>query len=181
MSLRYALLGALSLRPMSGYDLKKFFHRNVGLFWNASIGQIYSHLHRLEDEGLLSQEGIIQDGRPNKKVYSLTEQGQQELTVWLSDPMQIPDYKDGFQLRFFFADHIEPDKIREHLLGMRDYLRPRQEHLSRILAGEVPAISPITRQAATYGHRYYQVYLDWIEETLGKLDNGELTPHLPTS
>ena len=47
-------LGALTLRPMSGYDLRQFFSENLAFFWSESFGQIYPMLHALEAEGLVA-------------------------------------------------------------------------------------------------------------------------------
>jgi DNA-binding PadR family transcriptional regulator len=176
MSLRYAILGMLSLGSMSGYDMKKFFRRNVGLFWNANFSQVYSQLHRLEREGLVRKTSVIQDGVPNKKVYTLTPEGQQELKEWLSGPLGTPDYRDEFQLKFFFSHLLDEETIRAHLLELHEFIQGRLESLEKVTSGHKRALSPITLQGARYGVHYYKAYLDWIAETLGLLDKGELTP-----
>jgi DNA-binding PadR family transcriptional regulator len=166
----------LSLDSMSGYDMKKFFRRNVGLFWNANFSQVYSQLHRLEKEGLVKKTSIIQVGIPNKKVYSLTAKGLEELKSWLAGPLGVPDYRDEFQLRFFFSHHLEEDKLREHLLELRDFIQGRLASLEKVTSGHKRAISRLTLQGARYGVHYYQAYLDWIDETLALLDKGQLLP-----
>ena len=174
MSLRYAILGMLSLGAMSGYDMKKFFRRNVGLFWNANFSQVYSQLHRLEREGLVVKTSVIQDGVPNKKVYSLTPKGQVELKEWLAGSLGTPDYRDEFQLKFFFSHLLEEDKLRAHLLEHGAFIQGRLESLEKVTSGHKRALTPITLQAARYGVHYYRSYLDWIQETLDLLDRGEL-------
>jgi len=44
---RYALLGMLSLQPMSGYDLKKFTEWGTANFWQENYAQIYPMLRQL--------------------------------------------------------------------------------------------------------------------------------------
>ena len=46
---RYALLGMLSLQPMSGYDLKKFTEESTANFWQENYAQIYPILRQLTD------------------------------------------------------------------------------------------------------------------------------------
>ncbi|MDP2662174.1 MAG: PadR family transcriptional regulator [Dehalococcoidia bacterium] len=172
--MRYAILGMLSLGSMSGYDMKKFFGRNVGLFWNANFSQVYSQLHRLELEGLVKKTSVMQDGVPNKKVYTLTPLGEEELRGWLVGSLGTPDYRDEFQLKFFFSHLLDEEKMREHLLELADFIRGRLESLEKVTTGHKRALSPITLQGARYGVHYYRAYLDWIQETLNLLDSGEL-------
>lgn len=174
MSLRYAILGMLSLGSMSGYDMKKFFKRNVGLFWNANFSQVYSQLHRLEREGLVRKTSVIQDGVPNKKMYTLTPQGQEELKAWLAGSLGTPDYRDEFQLKFFFSHLLDGEALRAHLLELQEFIRGRMASLEKVTSGHKRALSPITLQAARYGVHYYRSYLDWIQETLDMLNRGEL-------
>lgn len=174
MSLRYAILGMLSLGSMSGYDMKKFFRRNVGLFWNANFSQVYSQLHRLEREGLVKKTSVIQDGVPNKKVYTLTPQGQDELRTWLGGSLGTPDYRDEFQLKFFFSHLLDEERLREHLVELEGFIRGRLESLEKVTTGHKRALSPITLQGARYGVHYYRAYLDWIAETLDLLNRGDL-------
>lgn len=176
MSLRYAILGMLSHGSMSGYDMKKFFRRNVGLFWNANFSQVYSQLHRLEREGLVKRTSVIQDGVPNKKVYTLTTPGQEELRGWLAGSLGTPDYRDEFQLKFFFSHLLDQEKLREHLLELRAFIQGRLESLEKVTSGHRRALSPLTLQGARYGVHYYRAYLDWIQETLDLLEKGELLP-----
>jgi len=174
LSLRYAILGMLSLGSMSGYDMKKFFGRNVGLFWNANFSQVYSQLHRLELDGLVKKTSVIQDGVPNKKVYTLTPLGEEELRGWLAGSLGTPDYRDEFQLKFFFSHLLDEDRMREHLLELADFIRGRLESLEKVTTGHKRALSPITLQGARYGVHYYRAYLDWIQETLDLVNSGEL-------
>lgn len=176
MSLRYAILGMLSLSSMSGYDMKKFFRRNVGLFWNANFSQVYSQLHRLEHEGLVKKTSVIQDGVPNKNVYTLTPKGQEELETWLAGSLGTPDYRDEFQLKFFFSHLLEQDKLREHLQELGAFIQTRLASMEKVTSGHKRALSSIHLQAARYGVHYYRGYLDWIQETLDLLDKGELAP-----
>jgi PadR family transcriptional regulator AphA len=76
---QYAVLGALSMRPMSGYDIKKTFEQSIGSFWSESYGQIYPILRSLVAEGLATSRVEKQPGGPDRRVYALTEAGREEL------------------------------------------------------------------------------------------------------
>ena len=83
---RFAVLGILSYGPMSGYDIKKFYEKNVAGFWSESYGQIYPILKRLATEGLATRSVHKQEGKPDRHIYALTEKGRQELQQWLVEP-----------------------------------------------------------------------------------------------
>ena len=71
----YALLGLLSLMPMSGYDMKAFISTSIGFFWHESYGQIYPALRRLHENGLVEREVEAQNGKPDRHLYTVTEAG----------------------------------------------------------------------------------------------------------
>lgn len=174
MSLKFALLGILSIRPMSGYDIKKFFDQSVGLIWNATHSQIYVQLDQLKDEELVEKRSIIQEGRPNKNLYRATEKGFRELRRWLGEPINAPDYKDEFMLRFFFSDFLDREILKGHLHKAQELMTSRREALEKVASRKVPPMSNITLHAARLGQSYYQMYLDWIEEGLRLLEEGQL-------
>jgi DNA-binding PadR family transcriptional regulator len=65
--------------PQTGYDLSKEFDEKVSCYWQATSQQIYRELARMEAQGWVAMTVIPQSGRPDKKLYALTELGQQEL------------------------------------------------------------------------------------------------------
>ncbi len=70
-SVAHSLLGILSLRAMSGYDIRKFVRENIGYFWKESYGQIYPMLKRMAAEGLVDVRVERNSGKPDRQVYSL--------------------------------------------------------------------------------------------------------------
>lgn len=73
MSLEYAILGFLQYKPIFGYDMKKMFDASIKHFWSADQSQIYRALNKLTNEGLIDIKLIIQDNKPNSKIYNVTE------------------------------------------------------------------------------------------------------------
>lgn len=184
MSLTHALLGALSIRPSTGYDIKKLFDRTVGLVWNADHSQIYVQLGRMEKQGLIRKESITQEGKPNKNVYTVTEGGLKELRHWLCEPPELPDSKDLFMLRFFLFDQVEDSVVRQYLIEGRRLVQERLAGIEKeearatklLRQGEHEKVSMFRLRAAALGQYYYKSYLLWIEETLSMLESGQLRP-----
>src|SRR5712691_1371822 len=79
LSLTHALLGVLTARPMSGYDLLRFVDGSVGSVWSASHSQIYPELRRMDERGLLTADVEIRGTKLQKRVYSVTDAGLDEL------------------------------------------------------------------------------------------------------
>ena len=86
MALEHAILVSLAERSASGYDLARRFDASIGYFWPASHQQIYKVLARMESDKLVEADLVTQDGRPDKKVYAITDDGRAELRDWLAKP-----------------------------------------------------------------------------------------------
>ena len=85
--LKYLLLALLAKAPHHGYELKSSFENLLGGTWMLNIGQVYTTLSRLEDDGLIEPTVVEQDLLPDRKVYNLTELGEKELHRWLDEPV----------------------------------------------------------------------------------------------
>jgi DNA-binding PadR family transcriptional regulator len=88
--LRYVLLALLARARRHGYELKSAFEELLGGTWPLNIGQVYTALGKLEDDGLVECEVVPQDNVPDRKVYGLTERGEKELARWLDEPVPAP-------------------------------------------------------------------------------------------
>ena len=85
MSLKHGLLGLLTIRQSSGYDLSKLFQESLSFFWVANQSQIYRELDKMEQLGWVVSSKVEQDARPNKRVYGITQEGDKELIRWLKE------------------------------------------------------------------------------------------------
>jgi len=119
MELKHAILGLLSIRSASGYDLARAFASSVAHFWHADRSQIYRTLDRLSGAGAITTEVVRQDGKPDRKVHSLTDAGRAELTDWLSSPVEEDLPKEPFLARLFFAALIGREGV-ERMLDERE-------------------------------------------------------------
>lgn len=119
--LKYALLGLLQYNPTTGYDLKQFMDTSTSNFWHAKLSQIYITLKALEKDGLVTSDVQEQTNRPDRRVYTLTEQGTQELDNWLRDTnVELPQLKDPFLLKLFFCARLGNDNLLTQLKLQRD-------------------------------------------------------------
>ena len=87
MTLPHAILVSLCEQSGSGYELAHRFDRSIGYFWSASHQQIYRTLRTMEDDGWVTAKAVIQRGRPDKKVYTVSATGRAELARWIAAPL----------------------------------------------------------------------------------------------
>jgi len=110
MTLEHAILGFLSYRPFSGYDLKKMFDNSVRHFWYADQSQIYRTLSRLEDKGLVVKETIHQEDRPDRKEYQILPAGRDELLRWLQSTVSSGQAHSAPLVQVFFAGKLSDEQ-----------------------------------------------------------------------
>jgi PadR family transcriptional regulator AphA len=125
MSLTHALLGVLSAGPMSGYDLLRQFRGSAGWLWSASNGQLYPELRRMEDQGLIRGDIDIRGRKLEKRIYSITEAGADELLRWVEEPFDTRTSRDAVSLKATFLDMGDNTAAREHFAAHRDAMQKR--------------------------------------------------------
>jgi DNA-binding PadR family transcriptional regulator len=78
---------AVCERSGSGYELARRFDRSIGYFWAATHQQIYRTLKAMADDGLVCVTPVAQQGRLDKKVYTVSDAGRAELARWIAEPL----------------------------------------------------------------------------------------------
>lgn len=172
----YAILGILSTGPKSGYDVKQAIESTIGHFWNESYGQIYPILKRLTQEGFATRTHIEQEGRPDRYVYTITEEGLATLRAWLETPVERPPERIEILLRFVFGSHTSPDVHIWQLEHYRELYRQDQTLIEGAL--QYFATQDSTRPevaywkiAIEYGRLNSEAMIRWCDEALAVLHN----------
>jgi len=111
----YGILGILSKEPMTGYDINKRVKTRMDSFWDISYGQIYPTLRMLEKEGHITKKVEINENRPNRKVYSITEKGIKKLKKWLLKPAEPESVKIETLLKVAFGEQAPKNVIIKHI------------------------------------------------------------------
>ena len=111
MDVKTVCLGMLTDGPASGYDLKKQFESTFSHFFAAGYGSIYPALSSLAAQGLVSCEEIPQQGKPDRKVYEITDQGRAFLCEALRNPSPCHKIRSEFLATMCFAHLMRPEDI----------------------------------------------------------------------
>lgn len=135
MSLPYAVLGILTYSPMTGYNLGKIFNESINYAWTASLSQIYRELDALAKKGYVTSSIEQQDDRPDKKIYSITEEGNAAFLQWLTDfPESFSTPKrDEFTLRLFFGSKVGNE---EAINQLKRYIEMRENFKNSMAEGK---------------------------------------------
>lgn len=172
MALEHAILVSLSERSGSGYELARRFEKSIGFFWAASHQQIYRVLKRMDEQGWVSVEEVPQDGRPDKKVYRVSPDGEGELARWLAEPGEPTVLRDDLAV-----------KVRGASLGdagavLAEVVRHRDQHAERLAAFQVFEKRDFPDPAGLSGrdlHQYLvlrggirgaQMLVEWCDELI---------------
>lgn len=169
MSLSHAILGILHLHPMSGYDLKtQYFDGSIAHFWHADQAQIYRTLDKLEALHLVHSELVIQENRPNRKVYHLTDAGRDEFRQWQLSVQPLPSVREPFLIQLFMANELPNSEI---LRLIAEQIAQHQKRLAAYQAIPLPALedpqidrwTALQRLTLEMGLASEAMYLQWLE------------------
>ena len=169
------LLGLLTIEPMSGYDLGLTIRASVGHFWNESYGQIYPNLRKLANDGFVSCKTERQNGKPDRRIYSITKKGRERLTEWLAVPPQPEIPRNEMLLKLFFGEQVATQILIGYVERMAEECRAQLELLERGEREEIDKNqhypgAPYWRMAVHFGQIEMKAHLRWAEETLTELN-----------
>ncbi|HEY2507332.1 MAG TPA: PadR family transcriptional regulator [Streptosporangiaceae bacterium] len=159
--MRMPLLALLAKEPAHGYELRGQLEQIFGQAYPApNIGQIYVTLQRLERDGLVHSQDVVQSTRPNKRVYELTDAGREVLLRWLDRTSDGARVRDEFFMKLTLGA----------LSGSADQLglinRQRRHYLAQMRGlAELAASADrrIPRLLIEGAMLHLQADLDWLQ------------------
>jgi len=105
------ILGMLMKNTLSGYDMKQNFEQLFSFFYDASYGTIYPTLSKMEAAGYITKEVVVQEGKPNKNMYSITEHGVKVFQAYLSSSLEADLLRSDLLMRLYFGEFTDKDTI----------------------------------------------------------------------
>lgn len=184
--LKIVILGFLSYRPQTGYELKQNIDHSTKYFWDAKQSQIYRTLKQLEQDGLVVSTIEPQEDRPDRRVYTITGNGMTEFQQWLSAPIMEPQYlRDSLLVKVFFSAYNTKEDILTQLRLQRNLAH--QEYVR--LTGEIKegmnenrANLPTSKlfdntfmlweEVRKFGEMYYETLETWLNQTIQSVEEN---------
>jgi DNA-binding PadR family transcriptional regulator len=164
-----AVLGALSVEPMSGYALRNAIQEVLGHFWSESFGQIYPTLKRLQQEGLVERRG------GDESPFTVTPAGLDRLRERLSESIQDAPPRNGLMLRLFFGRHLGPTACRALIEDARSDAEARLDDFAAIRReiaadGDATPDQPFFLLTVAAGEHAARATIAWADEALDTID-----------
>jgi PadR family transcriptional regulator AphA len=173
MDVKTLCLGLLSIHEACGYDLKKEFESIFKHFYSAGYGSIYPALADLAENGLVSCREIPQDGKPDRKIYSITEAGRKAFDNALRNTNPQHKMRSEFLAMLYFADLMDAEHLRTLVDDRVRELREAVLHIDRIEKEWGPDTSVGAQFVAGFGSAIAKAAADYIESNREMLCAGE--------
>src|SRR5258708_40035159 len=149
----------------------------MGFLWRADQQEIYRELARLRDRGHVRGREVVQSGKPNKLVYTLTSEGRAALRQWAVRPSSPTSIKDDLLVRLYALDSVDIEPLRADIMARLEYHRDRFSRFEHILKKRFPQGAASTADVGKLlglrmGLRYELAVADGCEEALDTLSAG---------
>jgi PadR family transcriptional regulator AphA len=176
MSLSHAILGLLSCKEMTGYDLKYYFDASIKHFWPAHLSQIYRELKNMESKGWVDSHIEPQETRPDRRVYRITDEGQEEFLAWMNKTPEsfVSFARDETALRMFFASRVDKDEM---IFQMKIFLKEKKKTLvflddiaESIKQSSFESEKPFWLLTLRKGYKLAEAEIAWAEECIRELE-----------
>ena len=178
MSLPHVILTVLSTRDATGYDITKEFSASIGYFWKASHQQVYRELNKMAQNEMVTCELQPQDGKPDRKVYSITDAGRAALGEWFEQPMVHPTVRDEFSAKLMACNIQASNPFQFQLSELVEESKLLITHYKEIEATHYADVASLSKQMRlerlTLRRNLLtrQAWIDWAEEVLDELQAG---------
>jgi len=165
------ILGFLSEREMSGYDIKAEVDVSTRFFWAASYGQIYPELKGLSEAGLVEGVDQSQGSRP-RTVYRITPAGLAALQTWLRRTPETMELRHEGLLKVFFADALPRNERADMLRAMAAQHREKRDQLAEVGEHQPPVEgTPSWSLVLRFGLDFNDWVVEWCERAIADLES----------
>jgi len=166
MDVQTIILGFLMQKPMTGYALKKAFAISFSFFSGLSYGSIYPALKKMEQNGLISMQLKVQKNAPNRKIYTITQDGKVQFKSSLKTPFAPERFKSSFLSHLFFFTHLSPEERAVVSDGYLQVIQDQQKQLEAVRSDVKAAADPFQRFCFQFGVRFFQDLANNVSETI---------------
>lgn len=170
MNTRHIILGLLAQQPMSGYDIKSLFKGLSWMIGTPSYGSLYPTLHALLEEDLVSVNVEPGNGKPSRKLYSVTEAGREYLNAWLKESAGTESSIKAFTYRLIVSGNLSDHELRDHLSQRRSQVAGFLEAPEDGVTEDAQLADNQAKQLVRdYGLAIARAELAWLDAQLAQL------------
>ena len=179
--LKHGILGLLSYCDRTGYEIMEVFKNSLSFMWNANTSQVYRELQNLKDSGFAEVTEVEQMGKPNKKGYSITEAGREELQHWVGDYESIKFPNFSILMRFFFGGMLPKEDAIAAIQKVKQTYSERGRELEQLLP-HLDIYKADTKNedyamfwdmTLDFGRGYAMFVADWCDRCVEQIKNSK--------
>lgn len=174
MDIRTLCLGVLTMGDATGYEIKKIFEDRLDLIFHASYGSIYPALNKLTDEELVSCQQLVQEKRPDKKIYSITAKGRYTFLEEIMKKPAADRFRSEYLATIMFS-HLLPAGTIAELIDQR--IAEKTQKITEMAADCPDAPASAEQFMCGYGRAVYQAEIDYLNEYRHLLEADALMGH----
>ena len=164
MDVKTVCLGMLTDGEASGYDMKKCFESSFGHFFPAGYGSIYPALSTLARNGLVEYELVAQDGKPDRKVYNITDKGREALMKALAKVNPSHKLRSEFLATLWFAHLMTAEQLNAVIDNKIGEINEFLEMIEAFQPGNCPGTGLGSQFVAGYGKHMASAFRQYVEE-----------------
>ena len=175
MNVRTLCLAILNFGDATGYEIKKMSSEGrFSYFVDVSYGSIYPTLAKMEIDGLVTCRFVAQDGKPDRKVYSITARGHRDFAYALAQPPQRDKFKSEFLLMAMCAEISGRENLALAIAARKDDIHAELATIHEALDN---CSHPGIHLVARYGKAIKQASLEFLtdneDELLALAEGGQ--------
>ncbi|MFF0826448.1 PadR family transcriptional regulator [Brevibacillus sp. NPDC003359] len=163
-----------ALQPLTGYEIKKLLEEFFSHFYRSTYGTIYPMLTRMEKEGLITKEVVPQDGKPNKKVLTITDKGRECFNDYLIGPLEQDSTKSDFLMRLYFGEFVGYDRVMIWLTQAQEDAQIKLKELQQSYLLHKNEMHPAQIICIQIGINEYSAKLETIAQGMLNIEQLEL-------
>ncbi len=176
--LKHGILGLLNYGSMTGYDIVQIFRDSLSYFWHAQTSQIYRELQTLKRNSWATDETIPQEGRPDKKIFTITDKGRDELKRWLREENAESEVRSPLMMKVFFRGELSLDenisffkKLRNAGSSFTESLTTSPPDIANYASMiDDPMKALYWKMTVEYGKMYMKMQDQWIESCIRQME-----------
>lgn len=168
---RLLLLGMLQVQGRHGYELMDAVEQQLSIFANLKKASAYYELNRMEAEGLVTARKEEQEGRPSRRVFTVTPAGEAAFGQLLREALRRPGAGVGTaDVGLLFLDWLPAEEaaalLAERVAALRESLKA-----CRALPGHRPGTGVYQTMAHLVARLEFEIA--WHERLIAQLRVGE--------
>ena len=166
----FAVLGLIARGSASGYEVKQRLRAGAAHFWHASYSQIYAELRRLATLGYVTEREVRQERRPDKRIYTITPEGEAALVAWLGESWGLAHLRDESLVKLVLADPLPPERVIDEMRRLKAAHDRRRAEFEAELAALDAESGRYLRYALSKGLHAQTAFARWCQEVIDDLE-----------